>query len=161
MTSIRFSGSTRAALLLVIAGLATLVGSASAQADSGADKTPTDAGPISAAIEKMGQSLCPSLVKPGSSLATTLSEMQGNTGLTPTLTGMVAGWVIQTQCPAVMTKLANGDLSALQLLPGQDPAPSGLDLSALLKSPGQGPTPAPTTAPTGLDLSAMLKPPTH
>jgi hypothetical protein len=98
-------------------------------------------GPISATVEKFGQSICPSLVKPGSSLATTLSELQGNTGLTPTLTGMVAGFVIQTQCPAVMTQLANGDLSALNLtLPGTEPSGqglSGLDLSALLNQPGK------------------------
>lgn len=136
-----------------------MLGSAPAQADSGSDTTATDSGSISAAVEKMGQSLCPSLVKPGSSLATTLSELQGNTGLTPTLTGMVAGWVIQTQCPTVMSKLANGDLSALQLLPGQETPSSGLDLSALVKSPSKDPAPTPT--PTGLDLSALLKPPSQ
>jgi hypothetical protein len=133
-----------APLLAITALAATLLGAAPAQADSGgAGKAPTDSesGPISATIEKFGQSICPSLVKPGSSLATTLSELQGNTGLTPTLTGMVAGFVIQTQCPAVMTQIAKGDLSALNLkLPGPEPSgqsPSGLDLSALLKQPGK------------------------
>lgn len=123
---------------------AALVGTASAQADSGgAGATPSDSGsgPISGAIEKFGQSICPSLVKPGSSLATTLSELQGNTGLTPTLTGMVAGFVIQTQCPAVMTQISKGDLAALNLkLPGPDTSGqnlSGIDLSTFLKPPGK------------------------
>ncbi len=93
--------------------LASLLGAAPALADSGeAGSTLNDSGgsPISATIEKFGQSICPSLVKPGSSLATTLSELQGNTGLTLTLTltGMVAGFVIQTQCPAVMTRISKG-----------------------------------------------------
>ena len=129
--------------MAITALAATLLGTAPAQADSdGAGKTPNDSesGPISAAIEKFGHSICPSLVKPGSSLATTLSELQGNTGLTPTLTGMVAGFVIQTQCPAVMTQISKGDLSALHLtLPGPEPgqSPSGLDLSELLKQSGK------------------------
>ncbi len=134
----------RSAQLSAITGVAiALLGVAPAQADSGgASTTPNDAGSgsISATIEKFGQSICPSLVKPGSSLATTLSEWQGNSGLTPTLTGMVAGFVIQTQCPSVMTQISKGDLSALNLkLPGPEPAgqsPSGLDLSALLKPQG-------------------------
>jgi len=133
----------RSAPLLAITALAAaLLGAVPAQADSGgAGEAPNDSGigPISTTIEKFGQSICPSLVKPGSSLATALSELQGNTGLTPTLTGMVAGFVIQTQCPAVMTQIASGDLAALNLkLPGPElsgQSPSGLDLSALLKQP--------------------------
>lgn len=124
-------------------GIATAVlGAVPAQADSSGPSKPNgpDGDSISAAVEKFGQSICPSLVKPGSSLATTLSELQGNTGLTPTLTGMVAGFVIQTQCPAVMAQIANGDLSALNLtLPGPEPSGqqlSSLDLSALLKPSG-------------------------
>jgi hypothetical protein len=134
-----------AAPLLAITTFASyLLGAAPAQADSGgADATPSDSGsgPISATIEKLGQSICPSLVKPGSSLATALSELQGNTGLTPTLAGMVAGFVIQTQCPAVMTQISKGDLASLSLkLPGPETPDrnlSGLDLSALLKPPGE------------------------
>lgn len=132
-----------APLVAIATFAASLLGAAPAQADSGgAGATPSDSGsgPISATIEKFGQSICPSLVKPGSSLATTLSELQGNTGLTPTLTGMVAGFVIQTQCPAVMTQISKGDLAALNLkLPGPETSGqnlSGLDLSALLKPPG-------------------------
>ena len=133
-----------APLLAITTFAASLLGATSAQADSGgASATPSDSGSgtISATIEKFGQSICPSLVKPGSSLATTLSELQGNTGLTPTLTGMVAGFVIQTQCPAVMTQISKGDLAALNLkLPGPDTSGqnlAGLNLSALLKPLGK------------------------
>ena len=155
------------ALLLAALGAVVVMGAVPAQADStqadsdSATTTPFDigSGAISDSLEKFGQSLCPKLVEPGSSLASTLSELQGNTGLTPKLTGMVAGFVIQTQCPSVMSKLAHGDLEALHLptdisaltLPGQQPEPSGLDLSALLKGPATEPAPA------GLDLSALLK----
>ena len=128
----------RVPLVTIAAVVTTLCAAAPAQADSSAaGTTPNEDNSISTAIERFGQSICPSLVKPGSSLATTLSELQGNTGLTPTLTGMVAGWVIQTQCPSVMTQLSKGDLSALKLLSQEQPpsgqAVSGLDLSALLK----------------------------
>ena len=133
-----------APLLAITTFAVSLLGAAPAQADSGgAGATPSDSGsgPISATIEKLGQSICPSLVKPGSSLATTLSELQRKTGLTPTLTGMVAGFVIQTQCPAVMTQISKGDLAALNLkLPGPEtsgPNLTGLDLSALLKPTGR------------------------
>lgn len=133
-----------ASLLAFTTLAAALLGAAPSQADSGgAGATPNASGsePISAAIEKFGQSICPSLVKPGSSVATTLSELQGNTGLTPALTGMVAGFVIQTQCPAVMTQISKGDLAALNLkLPVPDTSGqtlSGPDLSALLRLPGK------------------------
>lgn len=143
VTSIRTSGNIRSAQLLAVAGVAAaLLGASPAQADSSGPGKPngSDGDSISATIEKFGQSICPSLVKPGSSLASTLSELQGDTGLTPTLTGMVAGFVIQTQCPTVMTQISKGDLSALNLkLPGPEsstPNLSGLDLSALLKPAG-------------------------
>ena len=119
--------------LAVAGAAAALLGAVPAQADSG--NSSSGSGSINATIEQFGQSICPSLVKPGSSLATTLSELQGNSGLTPTVTGMIAGLAIQTQCPSVMAKLANGDLSALQL-PSQEPPSAGLDLSALLKPQG-------------------------
>lgn len=122
--------STRPALCLAIVAAVGFLGAAPAGADSGGagltDSGLTipgltgrgltgsgdpDSGSISATIEKFGQSLCPSLVKPGSELATKLSEMQGNSGLTPALTGMVTGLAIQLECPAFMKRVANGDVS--------------------------------------------------
>ena len=114
--------SNRSFWWLPAVGFVAVVAAAPAQADSGSD--PKQPGSISGAVEEFGQSLCPMLVKPGSSLATAVSEMQGNTGLTPTLTGMVAGLAIQMECPSIMTQVANGDLSALKL-PGAGPDTSG------------------------------------
>lgn len=122
---------------MAVMGTSALLGAAAAQADPGGDsKAPggSGSGAISSAIEEFGQSLCPSLVKPGSELATAISQMQGNDGLTPALTGMVTGLAIQMQCPALMTQVANGDLSALSALkmPGAEPDPL-----ALLHPPGE------------------------
>lgn len=117
-------------------GSSALMGAFPAQADSAGDGKGTDgsgSGAISSAIEEFGQSLCPKLVKPGSELATTISQIQGNTGLTPTLTGMVTGLAIQLECPALMTQVANGDLSLSDVkLPG-----AGLDGLGLLTPPGR------------------------
>lgn len=132
-------------LWLPVLGIVAVLAAAPAQADSGSEpKEPTS---ISGAIEDFGKSLCPALVKPGSSLATKMSEMQGNTGLTPTLTGMVTGLAIQLECPTIMKQVANGDLSALSSLklPGATPDPAGplkiLDLIG--GKPGQSGSVAP------------------
>lgn len=92
--------------------LAMAVYPAEAGADpaGGSGTSPSSAsGPISEAINDFGQSLCPKLVKPASDLATTVSEMQGNSGLTPAMTGMVTGLAVQLECPAFMTSVANGN----------------------------------------------------
>ena len=70
---------------------------------------------------KFGQSICPSLVKLGSSLVT--AGIAGQRRLdTETRQAWSPDSVIQTQCPAVMTQIASGDLSALNLkLPGPEP----------------------------------------
>lgn len=121
----------------LVMGAAALGLAGPVKADSSGDNkgdtksNSSDPGPISTAINDFGQSLCPKLVKPGSDLATAVSEMQGNTGLAPTLTGMVTGLAIQMECPGFMTSLANGDLSKLQL-----PA-TGHDSSGPLRLPGQ------------------------
>ena len=113
----------RAAALpvLVFAGsaLAALVGPAPAVADSSNGSTnsgdSSNGSQIHDAVEEFGQSLCPKLVKPGSDLAKAVSEMQGNSGPAPTVTGMIAGLAIQLECPAFMTSVANGELpEALQ-----------------------------------------------
>ncbi len=124
-------------LSVVGLGVVAVMAAAPAQADSGDE--PIQPGSISGAVEDFGQSLCPMLVEPGSSLATAVSEMQGNSGLAPTLTGMIAGLAIQTQCPSFMTRVANGDLSSLKL---PDAAPGGageLILPGLLGVPAGEP----------------------
>lgn len=101
--------------------LAAVGGSAAAHADPSDDaltemltKLGLGAdGALSTAIAEAGQELCPKLVKPGAALATNASKMQGNSGLTPDITGMVTGLAIQLQCPALMASIANGDLPKL------------------------------------------------
>ena len=83
-----------------------------------------DNGPISSAIAQIGQSICPLLVKPGSSLASNAIQASGNGGLAPTIGGAVAGMVIQAECPNAMTQLANGNLGPLLQLLGMNNTPS-------------------------------------
>jgi hypothetical protein len=96
-------------------------------------------GAISSAIAQVGSSICPMLVQPGSSFASSAAQASGNGGLAAPIAGWVVGQAIQSQCPAFMTKLANGDLSDLSMLTGGGaPAPGPFGL------PGANPlTPAP------------------
>lgn len=70
-------------------------------------------GPISSAVAQVGTSICPMLVQPGSAFASNATELSGNGGLAPPIAGWLAGMAIQSQCPAFMTALSNGDLSML------------------------------------------------
>jgi hypothetical protein len=81
-------------------------------------------GPVSTAIAGIGQSICPMLVQPGATFASTASQMAGNTGLSPAIAGFVTSMAIQMECPGIMTSLANGNMPfPLPLLPGANPAP--------------------------------------
>jgi hypothetical protein len=112
-------------------------------------------GPISSAIAEVGTSICPMLVQPGSNFASSAAQMSGNGGLAAPIAGWVVGAAIQSQCPAFMTKLANGDLSDLSMLTGGGtpaPGPFGLPganplLPSPLGLPGVG---APAPSPAGL-----------
>lgn len=106
----------------------------------------TSAGPIKTAAAEFGQSLCPMLVKPGSNLVSNASQLKGNSGLTSTIAGAATGMAIQMECPALMTQIANGNLSSLTSLlqlmgAGAKATPaSGLGLPALTAvTPGQVP----------------------
>jgi Protein of unknown function (DUF732) len=79
-------------------------------------------GPVSTTIAGIGQSICPMLVKPGATVATMASQMDGNTGLSPAIAGFVASMAIQMECPSFMTSLANGNMPFG--LPGANSAPS-------------------------------------
>jgi hypothetical protein len=70
-------------------------------------------GPITQLIEQIGQQICPLLVKPGSSLVSNATEASGHGGLASQVTGFVAEQAIKSQCPAVMTELANGNFAPL------------------------------------------------
>lgn len=67
-------------------------------------------GPVSGAIAQMGQSICPMLVKPGGSLASSAAEISGHGGLMPPMAGFLTSMAIQTQCPGWITSMANGNM---------------------------------------------------
>jgi len=106
---------------LLVAGLFSAFWPAAAQAepsDDSLEDTLTaiglgENGALSTAIADAGRELCPKLVKPGSSLAVTASELRGNSGLAPEIAGMVTGLAIQLQCPALMASIARGELPEL------------------------------------------------
>lgn len=106
-------------------------------------------GPVSTAIAGAGQSLCPMLVQPGSTLASMATQMTGHDGLAPTIAGWVATMVIQTQCPGWMTSLANGQMPAgLDTLTNMAAPtlglPGGAPASPLpFALPGSSPAPSP------------------
>jgi hypothetical protein len=81
-------------------------------------------GSVSAAIAGLGRSICPSLVKPGATLASIASRVSGNTGLSPNMAGMVTTMAIQMECPSFMTSLANGNMPFPLQTPGLNPFPS-------------------------------------
>jgi len=120
--------------LLVSAGIvaAAVASPPPAHADPGGPITNTlnnvgigNNGPISTALAGIGQSLCPMLVQPGATFASTAAQMSGNGGLTPQIAGWVTSMAIQSQCPGVMTSLANGNLPFPLQMPGADAAPPG------------------------------------
>ena len=90
-------------------------------------------------IAGIGQSICPSLVKPGATIASITSQLSGKTGLPPNMAGMVAGMAIQMECPGVMTSLAHGNMPfPMQALGGMPGAGLGLPGTGL-GLPGAGP----------------------
>ena len=93
-------------------------------------------GPISSAIAQVGTSICPMLVQPGSSFASTATQLSGNGGLAAPIAGWLVGMAIQSQCPAFMTALPNGELSTLTGGGSAAPTPFGVPgLNPLTPSP--------------------------
>ena len=121
MKSPRAQFANRFSALLVSGAIVAAGWPAEAQADKSSDATIDmltamglgDKNTLTAAIADAGKSLCPQLVKPGASLATTAPQLQGNSGLAPQIAGIVAGLAIQMECPALMASIANGDLPKL------------------------------------------------
>lgn len=104
-------------------------------------------GPISSTIAGLGQSICPMLVRPGSSLAGDAAQISGNGGLAPPIAGFLAGMAIQAECPAFMTSIANGHMpfpiaGATPLGPPAAPAPFALQLPGITP-PGSNSLPLP------------------
>jgi hypothetical protein len=86
-------------------------------------------------IAGIGQSICPSLVKPGASIATITSKLSGSSGLSPAIAGMVASMAIQMECPGVMTSLAHGQMPSMPF-PMQMPGMPGMQMPGLNPGPG-------------------------
>ncbi|WAJ43628.1 hypothetical protein OK015_20875 [Mycobacterium sp. Aquia_216] len=89
-------------------------------------------GSLSNSLAGIGQSICPSLVKPGATLASVTSQLGLIKGLPPNMAGMVASMAIQMECPGVMTSLANGKMPFP--MPGANP-------SMPFQLPGANPVP--------------------
>ncbi len=66
----------------------------------------------------IGQSVCPMLVEPGSTLAEAASSITGHGGMSPAIEKMVAGIAVSTYCPQMISSLAEGQLPQLPGLPG-------------------------------------------
>ncbi len=83
-------------------------------------------GPLSTSLAGIGQSICPMLVKPGATLASTATQMSGHGGFAPDIAGFVATMAIQAECPSWMTSVANGQM------------PAGLDTLTTMADPTLG-----------------------
>lgn len=130
--------------LAVAAGVATAGAAvpALAHADSPTDSIASalnggagNNGSLSNALAGIGRSICPSLVKPGATLASITSQVAGTKGLSPGMAGLVTSMAIQMECPGFMTSLANGNMpfplpglggQGLPSLPGVGLAPNAL-----------------------------------
>ncbi|MGB8408064.1 MAG: hypothetical protein WCE30_28765 [Mycobacterium sp.] len=118
---------------------AAMVWSPDAKADIVGDALGTvgigNNGPVSNAIAQVGTSICPMLVQPGSQVASNLTQASGNGGIAPPVAGLVTQMAIQSQCPAFMTALANGNIPAL-MGGGIPSSPLGLPGIPGLGTPG-------------------------
>src|ERR1700676_5080460 len=66
----------------------------------------------------LGQSVCPMLVQPGGSFASTASSVTGNNGMSPAIAGLFTSIAISMYCPSVVASLANGNFTGLPQIPG-------------------------------------------
>ncbi|CAM4463532.1 hypothetical protein MB901379_01040 [Mycobacterium basiliense] len=114
-------------LLAVSAGVLTAAAAFAAPADADAidDKFITalnDAGvnygdPGNAVA--LGQAVCPMLAQPGGSFNAAVSTVVARTsGMSKPMAAAFTSIAISTYCPQVLSGAANGDLSALQQIPG-------------------------------------------
>ncbi|MGH3597041.1 MAG: DUF732 domain-containing protein [Mycobacterium sp.] len=71
----------------------------------------------------LGQSICPTLARPGGTFASTASSIVGNNGMSPAMANMFTSIAISMYCPSMMDSLANGQMPNLPQLPGM---PAGL-----------------------------------
>jgi hypothetical protein len=156
MTGLMNAASVALRPLAVAAGVlaagATLP--ALAQADTSNDAITTalsgagigNNGSLSNTIAGIGQSICPSLVKPGATVASIAAQLSGKTGLAPAMAGLVTSMAIQMECPGMMTSLANGKMpfplmgaNPLSPSPFPSPGPNSILTGATAPNPFQLP----------------------
>jgi len=131
----RIAFGIRLSSILLVSGVIAAGWPAAANADPSSDSFNDmmaaiglgDSGALSTALADAGRSMCPKLVKPGASLATSASQMQGNSGLTPQIAGIATGLAIQLECPALMAAIERGELPKMLKAAGKpaaSPAPA-------------------------------------
>jgi membrane-associated protease RseP (regulator of RpoE activity) len=121
-------GPLRPVVVAVAVFSAAFTWSAGAHADPGDDAAnpapgSVDSGAAADAVAQAGQSICSTLVQPGSDLAGAATQQSGNGGFAPLIVGYIAGAAIQAQCPGLINSVANGNLPVA--IPGMPPGDSG------------------------------------
>lgn len=58
----------------------------------------------------LGQSICPMLVQPGGSFASTASTITGHDGMSAAIAGLFTSIAISTYCPSMFTSIADGNM---------------------------------------------------
>ena len=111
-------------------------------------------GAVSSTIAQVGQSICPMLVKPGSSFASSAAQASGQGGLAAPLAGFLFGMAIQSQCPSFMTSVANGNMP----FPIPGATPGGLPLGIGGGAPGGLPLGIAGGTPAGLPFGPPAAP---
>lgn len=81
----------------------------------------------------LGKSVCPMLVQPGESFATTASKIVGNNGISPAMAGMVTSIAISMYCPSMLDSLSEGEMPNI---PGLSGIPGLSNLSGLSELSG-------------------------
>jgi hypothetical protein len=66
----------------------------------------------------MGQSICPMLVQPGGSFASTASSITGHNGMSPAIAGLFTSIAISMYCPSMMASIASGNIPSVPGMPG-------------------------------------------
>ncbi|KAA1248649.1 DUF732 domain-containing protein [Mycobacterium simiae] len=114
-------------LLAASAGLLTAAAALAAPAEAGAlddafinalNQAGVNYGDAGNAVT-LGQSVCPVLAQPGGSFNTAAATVVGGTsGMSQQMAETFTSIAISMYCPQVMADVANGNLSALQQIPG-------------------------------------------
>lgn len=84
----------------------------------------------------LGQSVCPMLIQPAGSFASTASSITGNSSMSPEMAQMFTEIAMSVYCPQMMSSLAEGQLPNLPQIPGLPGLPGTSGLPGLPGIPG-------------------------